>query len=66
MNGAVGLFGNTSLLTIRDTTISDNTATATSTTGSASIQGAGIFNDGLLKLTGDHIAYNIPDQCFGC
>jgi hypothetical protein len=58
VNGALGLFGNTSLLTILDSTISDNTATATSTTGSASIQGAGIFNDGLLKLIGDHIAYN--------
>jgi hypothetical protein len=58
VNGALGLFGNTSLLTVLDSTISDNTATATSTTGSASIQGAGIFNDGLLKLIGDHIAYN--------
>ena len=58
VNGAVGLFGNTSLLTILDSTVSDNTATATSTTGSASIQGAGIFNDGLLKLIGDHIADN--------
>ncbi len=58
VNGALGLFGNTSLLTIVDSTISDNTATATSTTGSASVQGAGIFNDGLLKLVGDHIAYN--------
>lgn len=58
VNGAVGLFGNTSLLTILDSTISDNTATATSTTGLASIQGAGIFNDGLLKLIGDYIAYN--------
>ena len=58
VNGALGLFGNTSLLTIRDSTISDNTATATSTTGSASIQGAGIFNDGLLTLISDHIAGN--------
>jgi hypothetical protein len=58
VNGALGLFGNTGLLTVLDSTISDNTATATSTTGSASIQGAGIFNDGLLKLTDDHIAYN--------
>ena len=58
VNGALGLFGNTSLLTIRNSTISDNTATATSTSGSASIQGAGIFNDGLLKLTDDHIAHN--------
>ena len=58
VNGALGLFGNTSLLTIRNSTISSNTATATSTTGSASIQGAGIFNDGLLKLIGDHIGHN--------
>ena len=58
VNGALGLFGNTSLLTIRNSTISANAATAASTTGSASIQGAGIFNDGLLKLTDDHISHN--------
>jgi len=56
-NGALGLFGNTSLLTIQDSTISGNVATATST-GSVSFQGAGIFNDGLLTLTDDTITGN--------
>jgi hypothetical protein len=58
VNGGLGVFGNASLLTIRDSTISGNTAAATTTTGSASIQGAGIFNDGLLKLIGDYIGRN--------
>jgi hypothetical protein len=58
VNGALGLFGNTSLLTVRDSTISGNTATATSTTGSVSIQGAGVFNDGLLTLIGDSVTSN--------
>ncbi len=82
VNGALGMFGNTSLLIIRNSTISGNTATAASTTaevprsislrpalrrkarwlspcsgrcGSASIQGAGIFNDGLLNLIDDDL-----------
>jgi hypothetical protein len=58
VTGALGLFGNAKLLTVRNTTISGNTATAASTTGSAIVQGAGIFNDGLLKLTSDHIRGN--------
>lgn len=58
VNGALGLFGNTSLLTVRDSTISGNTARATSTTGSVSIQGAGVFNDGLLTLIGDSVTSN--------
>jgi hypothetical protein len=58
VNGALGLFGNTSLLTIRDSAISGNTAAAASATGSASMQGAGVFNDGLLKLVDDRISHN--------
>jgi hypothetical protein len=58
VNGALGLFGNTKILTIQDSTISGNVATATSTTGPASVQGAGIFNDGLLKLIHDTIFRN--------
>jgi hypothetical protein len=58
VNGALGLFGNTSLLTVRDSTISGNAATATSTTGSVSVQGAGVFNDGLLTLIDDSVAGN--------
>jgi hypothetical protein len=58
VNGALGLFGDTSLLTVRDSTISGNTATATSTTGSVSVQGAGVFNDGLLTLIDDTVAGN--------
>jgi hypothetical protein len=58
VNGALGLFGNTSLLTIRNSIISGNTATAASTTGSASMQGAAVFNDGLLKLIRDQISHN--------
>jgi hypothetical protein len=57
VNGALGLFGNTSLLTVQDSTISGNVATATST-GSVSFQGAGVFNDGLLTLTDDTITGN--------
>jgi hypothetical protein len=58
VNGGLGVFGNTSLLTIRNSTISRNTATALSTTGSASVQGAGVFNDGLLELINSRIAEN--------
>jgi len=58
VNGALGLFGNTSLLTVRDSNISGNIARATSTTGSASVQGAGIFNDGLLTLIDDSVGGN--------
>jgi hypothetical protein len=34
------------------------TLTATSTTGSVSVQGAGVFSDGLLTLIGDSVAGN--------
>jgi hypothetical protein len=56
--GALGLFGNGSRLTVRDTTITGNTATADSTTGSASVQGMGVFNGGLLTLTDDNVSGN--------
>jgi hypothetical protein len=56
--GALGLYANTSLLTVQDTTISGNTAVARSTSGSASVQGAGVFNDGLLALAGDTVSGN--------
>lgn len=58
VNGALGLFGNAQLLTIRNSTISGNVATAVSVTGSASMQGAGVFNDGLLKLIRDQVSRN--------
>jgi hypothetical protein len=58
LNAGLGIFGNTKLLTVLDSTISDNTATAASTTGSAAVQGAGVFNDGLLKLIDDQISHN--------
>ena len=59
LNAGLGIFGNAKLLTIRDSTISDNTAIAASTTGSASVQGAGVFNDGLLTLIRDQIRHNV-------
>jgi hypothetical protein len=58
VNAGLGIFGNTQLLTVRDSTISGNVAVAASTTGSATVQGAGVFNDGLLKLLGDQISHN--------
>jgi fibronectin-binding autotransporter adhesin len=58
VNGALGLFGNGSLLTVQDSTISGNAAAATSTTGSVSVQGAGVFNDGLLTLADDNVSGN--------
>jgi hypothetical protein len=58
VNGALGLFGNASLLTVRDSNISGNIARATSTTGSVSVQGVGIFNDGLLTLIDDSVGGN--------
>jgi hypothetical protein len=58
LNAGLGIFGNTTLLTVRDSTISGNAAVAASTTGSATVQGAGVFNDGLLKLIDDQISHN--------
>ena len=50
VSGALGLFGNQRLLTVRDSVITGNTASVKSSTGSADVQGAGVFNDGLLAL----------------
>jgi hypothetical protein len=58
VNAGLGIFGNTKLLTVRDSTIGGNVAVAASTTGSATVQGAGVFNDGLLKLIDDQISHN--------
>jgi hypothetical protein len=58
VNGGLGVFGNTALLTVRKSTINGNTATALSTTGSATVQGAGIFNGGLLDVIDSNIANN--------
>jgi len=56
--GALGVFGNDSLLTVRDSAITGNTAIARSSTGSADVQGAGVFNDGLLALINDTVSGN--------
>ena len=54
--GALGVFGNDSLLTVRDSAITGNTAIARSSTGSADVQGVGVFNNGLLTLVNDRSA----------
>jgi hypothetical protein len=54
----LGLFGDTSLLTVQNSIIAGNTAAAASSTGSATSQGAGVFNNGLLKLVRDRIDHN--------
>ena len=59
--GALGVYNFTSdprLLTVRDSTISGNTLSAATTTGQATVQGAGIFNNSLLELTGDTVSNN--------
>lgn len=56
--GALGLYANISLLTVRDTTISGNTAVARSTSGSASVLGIGVFNGGLLTLIDNTVSGN--------
>ncbi len=58
VTGALGVFGNESLLTVRDSAITGNTAVARSTTGSADVQGAGVFNDGLLTLANVTVSSN--------
>ena len=52
------IFGNDSLLTVRDSAITGNTATARSSTGSADVQGVGVFNGGLLTLIDDAVSGN--------
>ena len=46
------------LLTVTDSVISGNTATASSPNGSATVQGAGIFNAVLLRLDNDQVRDN--------
>ena len=52
-NGALAILdfsGNPKLVTVQDSVISGNTAEASSTSGTAVMQGAGIFNNSLLLL----------------
>jgi hypothetical protein len=46
------------LLTVQDSIISGNTATATSGSGSATVQGVGILNTSLLRLVADQVRDN--------
>jgi hypothetical protein len=60
-NGAIAVLnftGDAQLLTIDHSVISGNTAVASSTTGSATAQGGGIFNNALLSLQYDVVANN--------
>ena len=62
-NSGLDLFppGNSSparLLTVQDSVISGNTATASSGTGSATVQGAGILNTSQLRLVDDQVRGN--------
>jgi hypothetical protein len=57
-SGALGIFANDSLLTVRDSAITGNTITASTSTGSADVQGAGVFNGGLLTLVNDTVSGN--------
>jgi hypothetical protein len=50
--GGLGVF-DTDLLTVKNSTISDNVTLARSDTGSASVLGAGVFNNTLLTM--DHV-----------
>ncbi len=59
--GALGVYNFTNdpkLLAVRNSTISGNTLSASTATGSATVQGAGIFNNSLLELTGDTVRSN--------
>jgi hypothetical protein len=51
--GGLGMFG-TDLLTVKNSTISENLTSARSDTGTASVLGGGVFNNSLLTL--DHVA----------
>ena len=53
MDGALAIFtfdDDPKLVTVKDSVISGNTATAVSKNGSATVHGAGIFNNSLLDL----------------
>jgi hypothetical protein len=57
--GAVGAFQiSPDTAAITSTVISDNSATARSTTGSATTQGAGLTNDGVLLLNNDRTEHH--------
>ena len=59
--GALGVYNFTNdpnLLTVRNSTISGNALSASTTTGQATAQGAGIFNNSLLELIGDTVSGN--------
>jgi hypothetical protein len=59
--GALGVYNFTNdpkLLTVRNTTITGNTLSASTRTGTATVQGVGIFNNSLLKLIGDTVSNN--------
>lgn len=67
LNGIAGVSGalailnfkhDAKLVTVSDSVIAGNTATTTSPTGTAITQGAGIFNDSLLKLSGVQVRDN--------
>jgi len=58
VSGALGIFDDSSLLTVRDSVITGNTASVKSSTGSADVQGAGVFNDGLLALVNVTVSGN--------
>jgi hypothetical protein len=46
------------LVTVQNTVISGNTANASSTSGSASVHGAGIYNNSLLELRNVQVSNN--------
>jgi hypothetical protein len=53
VNGALAVLnfnGDAQLVTVQDSRISDNTSEAVSESGSATMQGGGIYNDSLLRL----------------
>ncbi len=57
--GAVGFFfAGTVTPTMTDSTVTDNSSTANAPGGAATVQGAGISNNGPLVLTGDRVSRN--------
>jgi hypothetical protein len=61
VNGALAILnfnGNPQLVSVRDSVISSNSATASSRTGTATTQGGGVFNDSLLELRNVVVAGN--------
>lgn len=57
--GAVGFFfGGTVTPTMTNSTVTDNTSSASAPDGAATVQGAGISNNGPLVLAGDRVSRN--------